>query len=370
MPTLVRMPAQHDAKAETQRQAALDSYGILDTAPEQAFDDIVQLARVVCDVPVATVALIDRDRQWFMASDGLAMTQTPRSEAICGVAIDGQHDPRDLFEVRDVLADARIAARPIDADGRSLRFYAGMPLLSRNGYAIGMVCVLDHLPRTLDERQRQALRALARQTQHLLELRRHVRQQGALLRQRTAAAQQFENERADLQRRHDDLKYEVRHDPLTGLLNRHALEKLRTSPEALQRLGTEAYALALIDIDHFKQINDRHGHLLGDRALRAAARAISNGIRQDDLAARYGGEEFLLVLPSTGLPGARDVAERIRVAMTQLALPFSLTVSIGIAAGVPRRDAPEKVFKRADQALYRAKSGGRNCVVADETLLL
>ncbi len=367
MPVAVRFPAPDDPRAEAERQAALDSYGIVDTAPEQAFDDIVQLARLVCDAPVATIALLDGERQWFKASDGMAVTETPRRDAVCDVTI---RDPRELFEVRDILADTRIAARPVDADGRGLQFYAGVPLLSRDGYAIGTLCVMDHAPRELDDSQRKALRALARQTQHLLELRRFARQQRLLLRQRTAAAEQLEHERAELQRRHDDLKHESRHDPLTGLLNRNALEKLRASPEAMARLGRSGYALALIDIDHFKQVNDRHGHLLGDRALRAVARAISDGIRQGDLAARYGGEEFLLVLPSTALPGAWDVAERIRGTITTLALPFPLTVSIGIASGDPERDLPETVFERADQALYRAKADGRDRVVADETLRL
>lgn len=360
-----RIPLLSPASAETERQAALDQYAIVDSAPEQAFDDIVQLARVVCDAPVSNISLIDHDRQWFKASNGLTVTETPRREAVCDLAI---RDPYQIFEVEDVLLDKRIDFVPLDADGRALRFYAGMPLLSREGHAIGTLCVLDHRPRRLGEQQRQALAALARQTQHLLELRRYMRQQAALLHQRTVIAVQVEHQRADLQRRHDDLKHEARHDPLTGLLNRHALEAMRRDPRAMRRLGSNGYALALVDIDHFKRVNDRHGHLLGDRALRSVAGAISATIRENDLAVRYGGEEFLLVLPSTPLTGATEIAERLRNGISQLALPFPLTVSIGVAAGDPQGDLPEAVFERADQALYRAKAGGRDRVEVDGIL--
>jgi len=356
-------PHSDDENAEVARQAALDAYDILDTPPEQAYDDIVRLVRMVCDAPVATITFIDRDRQWFKTREGMAEAETPRSESLCSVAIQAQGG---TFVVRDLLADPDLAMRPIDSDGMPLRFYAGVPLHSPEGYALGTLCVLDRQPRELNAAQRAGIEALARQAQHVLELRRLGLRQRELLHQRTEAAQRLEHERADLQRRHDDLKREASHDPLTGLLNRSALKRLRANPEAMQRLDAGIYTLAVIDIDHFKQVNDRHGHLLGDQALRAVARVVAHGIRQGDLAVRYGGEEFLLVLPSTPLAGAFEVAERIREAASQVALPFPITVSIGLAAGDPAIDLPEQVFERADQALYRAKAGGRNKVVAED----
>jgi diguanylate cyclase (GGDEF)-like protein len=356
-------PHSDDENAEVARQAALDAYDILDTPPEQAYDDIVRLVRMVCDAPVATITFIDRDRQWFKAREGMAEAETPRSESLCSIAI---HAQGGTFVVRDLLADPDLAMRPVDSDGVPLRFYAGVPLHSPEGYALGTLCVLDRQPRELNAAQRAGIEALARQAQHVLELRRLGLRQRELLHQRTEAAQRLEHERADLQRRHDDLKREASHDPLTGLLNRSALKRLRANPEAMQRLDAGIYTLAVIDIDHFKQVNDRHGHLLGDQALRAVARVVAHGIRQGDLAVRYGGEEFLLVLPSTPLAGAFEVAERIREAASQVALPFPITVSIGLAAGDPAIDLPEQVFERADQALYRAKAGGRNKVVVED----
>ncbi len=358
-------PARSTHTHEAGRQASLDSYAIVDTAPERAYDDIASLACAVCATSAAAITLVDRDRQWFKASIGLEHSETPRSESICAVAI---RHPHDLLEVRDVLADPEMPMRPTDRNGALLRFYAGVPILAADGHALGTVCVLDHAPRALTRAQREALAALARQTQHLLELRRYSMQQQRLLHERDAVARKLEHDRADLQRRHDDLRHAANHDPLTGLLNRNALEKLRHRPDAMQRLQAAAYALAVIDGDHFMQVNDRYGHLLGDRALRAVAEVISSCVRQGDLAVRYGGEEFLLVLPATPLSGAFEVAERIRAQMSTLALPFPVTVSIGVAAGDPQLDTPEQVFDRADQALYRAKAAGRDRVVADNTL--
>ena len=356
------------AATERRRQAALDAYAILDTAPEQAFDDIARLATMICDAPAATISLVDRDRQWFKARIGDLPAQTPRREAICDhtIANDGK-----LLLVEDTESDPRFAGHPLRIDGRPLRFYAGAPMHSPDGHAIGTVCVLDVVPRTLDARQRDSLEVLARQTQNLLELRRYALEQRHLLVEREAFAQQLEAARHDLQRRHDRLEHTATHDSLTGLLNRAGLSQLRASEIDMARLDAAPYALMLLDIDHFKQVNDRHGHLLGDRALRAVADAVASSVRSGDVAVRYGGEEFLVVLPSARLGDAAEVAERIRrnvAEASRASLPFELTLSAGIAAGDPVRDRPEQVFDRADQALYRAKSGGRDRVVADDTL--
>ncbi|HVI60398.1 MAG TPA: sensor domain-containing diguanylate cyclase [Luteimonas sp.] len=350
-------------RREADRQRALAAVDILDSPPEQAYDDIVLLARIVCGAPAALIGFIDRERQWCKAAIGLPPADVPREDSPCELvarAADAVH------VVRDLRTATPPAPCPVDEGGAPLRFLAGAPLRTPEGFVLGALCVLDHRPRGLTATQRAGLAVLERQVLQLLELRRVDREQRELLQQRAQAAQRLEHERAELQRRHDDLQREATHDPLTGLLNRAALGKLRANPRAMQRLGAGAYTLALVDIDHFKQVNDRHGHLLGDRALRAVAQVVAGGIREGDVAVRYGGEEFLLVLPDTPLAGAFEVAERIRGAAMELALPFALTVSIGLASGDPAADEPEQVFERADQALYRAKAGGRNRVVADE----
>lgn len=361
------MPAatfKPDLSDEAQRQAALDSYGVLDTSPEQAFDDIVLLAATLCDTPAAAISLIDHGRQWSKAKIGVDHAQSPRAQAICDAAIG---DPTRMLVVEDIATDPRFSTTPIRIGQAPLRFYAGMPLLTPDGYPLGVVCVLDVRPRQLSAKQRAGLRVLARQVQHLFELRREALESARLLSERDAATQRLHRERAELEQRHQRLQKTANLDQLTGLLNRTALAQLRANPRAMQKLESAPYSLALLDVDLFKRVNDRHGHLLGDRALRVVADAVTASIRDGDVAARYGGEEFLVVLPGTGLAVAYEVAHRIRERVAAALLPFALTVSVGIAAGDPSRDRPEQVFERADQALYRAKANGRDQVVADDT---
>ncbi len=353
-----------DPTDEVQRQAALERYGVLDTSREQAYDDIVLLATLLCDTPAAAISLIDHGRQWSKARIGVDHSQSPRAQAICDAAIG---DPTRMLVVDDIARDPRFSTTPIRIGQASLRFYAGMPLLTPDGFPLGVICVMDVKPRQLSAKQGAALKVLARQVQHLFELRREALEQSRRLSELDAATQQWQHERAELEQRHETLRKTAHHDQLTGLLNRTALAQLRDDPRAMHKLESAPYSLALLDVDLFKRVNDRHGHLLGDRALRVVADAVTASIREGDLAVRYGGEEFLIVLPGTGLAVAYEVAHRIRERVAVASLPFALTVSVGIAAGDPSRDRPEQVFERADQALYRAKSNGRDQVVADDT---
>ena len=355
-------PLVFDAR-EAERQAALDRYAIVDTAPEQAFDDIARLAATLCGTPAAAISLIDHGRLWFKARIGVDQPQLVRSRSLCGHAIDA---PNETLIVEDLGQHPGYAQRR-RLQGRRPRFYAGVPLLSPEGHALGVVSVGDVVPRTLTAAQLEGLRLLTRQTQHLLELRRYLLEQGRLLSERDAVARDAEHARDALQRRHDDLEYAATHDALTGLLNRAGMARLRAQAQARGAFESTPYVLALLDIDHFKQINDRHGHLFGDRALCAVADAIVRAIRGTDVAVRYGGEEFLVVLPDTRLAGGAEIAERIRRQVESMQLPVSITVSVGIADGGPGAEAPDAVFERADQALYRAKALGRNRVVADDT---
>jgi diguanylate cyclase (GGDEF)-like protein len=365
------MSARHvhapQAADEAARQAALDAYAILDSAPEQAFDDIVRLAQMLCEVPAASISLIDRDRVWFKAQIGVDQSQVPRDQSLCNHAIVA---PGRTLVVDDLAIDPIPAARRRRLAGKPPRFYAGVPLLGPDGHALGTLSVADVVPRHLAPAQVEGLELLARQTQHLLELRRFMLEQRHLLSTREAAAQDAEHARADLQRRHEALQESADRDPLTGLFNRVAMERMIA--EALQRDPSERppYSLLLLDIDHFKQVNDRHGHLAGDEALRAIAAAVLATVRKDDIPVRYGGEEIVVYLARATLADASEIAQRIRERVAQAPLPFALTVSIGIAAGDPMRDQPIQVFQRADQALYRAKATGRDRVVVDDTLRL
>jgi diguanylate cyclase (GGDEF)-like protein len=157
-------------------------------------------------------------------------------------------------------------------------------------------------------------------------------------------------------------------DPLTGLLNRRYFNELSEKEAARSRRHDLVFAVLMLDIDHFKRINDTFGHPVGDVAIKALAQVCNKALRPHDILARYGGEEFILTLPHTDEEGARVVAERIRQTVEEIELatptgPVRFTVSIGIS--IYKKDLPfEQLVGRADEALYKAKEAGRNRVVS------
>jgi len=156
---------------EAERLQTLRRYEILDTLPEQAFDDLTLLAARICDTPIALVSLIDQDRQWFKSRVGLDTTETPRDLAFCAHAI----LQTDIFIVPDALEDARFRDNPLVVFDPLIRFYVGAPLITADGHVLGTLCAIDRRPRQLEPGHAEALRALSRQVVSQLELRRSLK---------------------------------------------------------------------------------------------------------------------------------------------------------------------------------------------------
>jgi len=347
---------------EPRRLDALRSFEILDTLPEQGYDDIVTVAAQICQTPIAVMSLIDAERQWFKARLGLAASETAREVAFCAHAI---LEPEKLFVVPDATADPRFAGNPLVIAEPGIRFYAGAPLVTGEGEALGALCVIDRVPRRLDPAQERALAALGRQVMVQLELRRAALRLEQAAEEGRRQAEAINEYRLRLEEALVEASERSITDTLTGARNRLAFtDRLEAELARHKRYGA-GLSLLMIDVDRFKEFNDRFGHPAGDEVLCRVVAVLLAGVRSVDLVARYGGEEFAVILADTPAEGARHAAERLRAAVAAAEWPSAqITVSVGVAsAGEGSVDAAV-LLAEADAALYAAKAAGRNCVRA------
>ena len=179
---------------EAKRLVALRSFDILDTAPEIAYDEIVELAAQICGCAVACISFIDSDRRWIKAKYGLpaALAEAPREMVVCSTAICGA----DLFTVPDMTEDPRFHLSPLVVGSPHCRFYCGMPLVTDEGYALGSLCVMDVVPRQLSPKQRESLRRLSRQVLSQLKLRQQLIEHGRTIKELEQAREEAASEKA------------------------------------------------------------------------------------------------------------------------------------------------------------------------------
>lgn len=178
---------------EARRLKVLWQYEVLDTVPEEVFDDLTELAARICEAPIALISLVDEDRQWFKSKVGVTVKETTRDISFCSHAIKGN----DLFIIPDATKDLRFAHNPLVTSDPKIRFYAGAPLITPDGHALGSLCVIDKVPRQLRPEQQQALRVLSRHVMSQLELRRHARELAAAHEAHSAVNDELEKTREE-----------------------------------------------------------------------------------------------------------------------------------------------------------------------------
>lgn len=301
----------------------------------------MRVAQNAFGVDTVLISLIDRDRQWFKTRLGLDVSETPRDISFCSHTI----LQADSLLVPDALNDPRFCANPLVENSPFIRLYAGHPIRV-NGFPIGTLCLLHPEPRILNDLERTMLVDLATLAEgHVLH-----RIQNTHIR--------------TLYQTLDAERHRAMTDPLTQTWNRAGLSYFGPVMVKEAASGGKAVGVMYADLDHFKAINDRYGHSIGDQVIVQAARRLKAVLRVDDVLVRHGGEEFLILALVNSADELAALAKRVREVVVKSAFNcddhvLSMTLSIGTTL---KRDEEqlESAISRADIALYRAKASGRN----------
>jgi diguanylate cyclase (GGDEF)-like protein len=319
--------AFNEVIADGQRLAALQNLDVLDSPSELGFDRIAELIKLIFDVEIGIVSMIDAHRQWYKSVIGLASSEASLDSTFCRYTL---QLGRPVI-VPDATKDDRFYNNPHVTDGPKIRFYAGAPITTQEGLVIGTVCAIDKNVREFGDRETAILTHLAAIVMRELELRR-----------------------------------EAATDVLTGASSRRAFKDEVKKHLSLAKRHVMPLSCIALDIDHFKRVNDTYGHAAGDQVLAGMVNALRTTLRQSDFIGRVGGEEFAILLPQTELATAISVAEKLRLLVKELRFPGSnppiaVSASFGVSA-MGGSDDIETLLNRADHALYQAKRSGRDRV--------
>lgn len=323
---------------DRQRLAVVYSYDVLDTSAEDTFNAIARLAAELARAPIGLVSLVDSERQWFKGQSGAEQIDIHGLTLPCSQAV---LDPEGTLVVPDLGRDERFRkAGP--AAGVPLRFYAGAPVLSPDGYAIGSVCVLDRRPREIDADVLENLKALAR-----------------------LAGMTFELCRSNSRMARLSLS-----DELTGLAGERALVDAVRRAIARQRRHREPFTLLYLGLDGLESINADFGPGTSDDVLREVASALTQSVREEDMPARMGEDAFAALLVGGDGAEASVVAERVRstveACMSARGWPVSAFVGATNFLGPPLDEMEAVSIARA--LMREAKRSGRNHVLCEDFL--
>ncbi|PDT09104.1 sensor domain-containing diguanylate cyclase [Rhizobium sp. M1] len=314
---------------ENDRLAALQQLDLLDTPRDEGFERIVRLIKQIFSIDIGIISLIDGHRQWYKACSGLSADEVSLEDTFCRCVVDCD----EPVIVQDATQDARFLKHSAVTGEDHIRFYAGVPLRTKAGHMIGTVCAIDRRPRSFGSRDLGILQELA----------------GAAM------------DRIDLMQ-------SAATDSLTEAMTRRAFKQEADQLISVALRHQHELSCIVFDIDHFKQVNDQHGHAAGDAVLKAVASVCKATLGAGDLFGRIGGEEFAVVLPHVDRQGALAAAEKLRAAIAFQPVHgghgvIHVTASLGSSALSMVSKDVETLLAQADAAMYRAKRGGRNrCV--------
>ena len=316
-----------DDDTERSRLKAIERVGAVDRIADPALQGIARIAAHVTGASAAAVHIIDSGLQRRIAAHGAPLEDAPRHESMCRLVV----DTGERIVTRDATQEERFAYSPFTSGEGPVRFYASVPLRTQGGEIIGTVCAFDERPIELPPGVADLLEDLAAQATTHLDLMALVSELG------TAATS----------------------DSLTGVANRLILNDRLERHLARRRRHGEFLVVTAVDLDGFKEVNDRYGHAAGDAVLREAARRLSSCVRSEDTVARVGGDEFVVVaeLGMDGLPPERFAA-RLADAVNRPVdfsgrrLPCRATIGAVLAS---RGDTAAELLRRADEAMYERK---------------
>lgn len=332
-------------KNEKERVQALVNLEVMDTPINPVFERITRITKQMFGVPVVAISIIDSERQWFKSTQGMNVCENDLSSSFCSHAI--LQD--DVFVVPDSLKDPRFADNPCVEADPFVRFYAGCPVQTQDGYKIGTLCIIDSKPREFTEEQLTSLRDMASLVQDELQ-KYHIK-----------------HTQLEVIKELDKAKRAKLIDGLTGVWNREGTEINLRENMLLAQAQKYNLVVGIYDIDNFKHVNDTYGHNAGDAVIREICKTMVINLDDNDIIGRWGGEEFVIIAKIN--TNTDEVLKRIDNARAQVCATTvafeDKQISVSITVGLTIFDHNSNISKEeligiADQALYKGKNSGKN----------